>query len=135
MPDRPPPTAEDFRARARELRAEADRLDAAAETMERYAAIKSTLPPGEPYATVATMATANVATVPAFRRGAPLESDGPVATMARRLGISSAEVARKLGVNPGTARNWDKRGKVPNEMMRAKLAALAPSKSTKNTRS
>jgi len=112
------------------LRARASQLRQVADQVERLSKMESLTPEGQ-YATFATMATANVATTTPLHRGAPLESDGPIATAARKLGIHSADVARLLGVNPGTARNWDKRGRVPNDTLRQKLAELVAAKGQK----
>jgi len=110
--------------------ARAKRIRDAVATIERLGEMETLTPEGQ-YATFATMATANVAPA-VLHRGAPLESDGPIATAARQLGIHSADVARLLGVNPGTARNWDKRGRVPNDDLRAKLASLVAAKGKKS---
>jgi len=123
------------------LRAEADALDAEAERLRREAQkrralagqieqlgeTETPLPQSASYATIETMATA-AATNPSpltFRRGAPLESDGPIATVAKKLGVPAAEIARRLNVNPITARNWDKRGKIPHLAIREALAKIA----------
>ncbi len=131
----PGPTPADLRARAAQLRAEAKSALRSAGLLEREADaleararrfLESTLPQPTEYATIATMATNTAAPPENRRRGARLTSKGPVATVARALHISVAEVAKRIGENYGTARNWDKRGRVPDDV-RAKLAALLES--------
>jgi uncharacterized protein YjcR len=65
------------------------------------------------------------------RPGAPIRSSGPVAVAAKRLGLSMADIAARLGVNPATVRSWDSRGRVPADMVDA-LAALRYGAAQKN---
>jgi DNA-binding transcriptional regulator YiaG len=130
-------TPDQMRQMAREIReaaeARARQLEAAADVIER--AHSMALPSDESYATIATMATPNASDIVPRHRGAPLESEGPIATAARRLGVPAAEIARRLKVHPGTARNWDRRGKIPDLATREKLAEIIQTaKATKRPR-
>ena len=59
--------------------------------------------------------------------GAPLRSNGPVARVARILGVSGADVARLLKVNYQTSRAWDDPGRrVPDDVL-PRLEALVES--------
>lgn len=118
------PTVAELRALADWHEAEAKRIRDAADTIERIESIPA-LTRELSSDTFDAMSTSSVSPPSDFRRGAPLTSQGPVATVARQLGVTSAEVARMLGVNPAVARNWDARGKIPNAAMRDKLASIA----------
>jgi hypothetical protein len=49
------------------------------------------------------------------KRGPKLESKGPYATVARKLGISMGKLALLLGANDHTMRTHDQRGRVADE--------------------
>lgn len=57
------------------------------------------------------------------RPGVRLQSKGPIAKVARALGISIAEVARRLKISDTTVRSWDARNSVPDDQ-KAALARL-----------
>ncbi len=60
-------------------------------------------------------------------RGAPLKSKGPVARVARILGVSGAAVARLIGVNYQTSRAWDGEDRRVPDDIAPKLEALIAS--------
>ncbi len=57
------------------------------------------------------------------RTGPPLKSKGPVAKVARILGVSVAEVARRVNQNVYSMRTWNERDQVPLEV-KEKMADL-----------
>lgn len=58
------------------------------------------------------------------RPGVPLSSKGPIAKVAKLLGVSMVELARRLGgVNVHSLRTWDQRGRMPEDV-KAKLQGL-----------
>jgi DNA-binding transcriptional regulator YiaG len=85
---------------------------------------ESTLTPKEPYATISGMSTSFVAEP--RKLGRPL-STGPVAKIAKRLGMSMVELAEAIGVNWNTLKTWNARKKIPADAQ-AKLDALKPIK-------
>lgn len=57
------------------------------------------------------------------RTGPPLKSKGPIAKVARLLGLSFAELATEIKANVHSLRTWDQRDQVPGEV-KSSLAAL-----------
>ena len=54
---------------------------------------------------------------PATRtRGRDITSDGPVAVVAKKLGLSIKDLAAKVGAKYETARKWNTRGTVPDDI-------------------
>lgn len=75
-------------------------------------------------ATIDSMDSSTIdSATPKRTRGVPLKSKGPAAKVARLLGISLAEVARRVKENPFSMRTWDQRDQLPPEV-KAKLADL-----------
>ena len=60
------------------------------------------------------------------KTGRPL-GDGPVATEAKRLGMSMDGIARAIGFSRNTVKTWNARGKIPEDAQ-AKIDALKPVK-------
>lgn len=130
---------DDLRSRILAVLDELERIDA--ETAQRKKAIlekagiapdawerltgKSALTKPDQYDQSKGMSQAN--STNAFQRpvGKPLESKGPVAKHAKRLGITMTQLAEKLGVDHWNLRNWDKRKSVPEEIEK-RLEAMRP---------
>lgn len=55
--------------------------------------------------------------------GKPLKSKGPIAKIAKRLGLTMTELAAKVGADHWNLRNWNKRKSVPVEIQK-RLDAL-----------
>lgn len=116
-------TPAQLRALAARERAKALEAISRAEVYERAAADLEQLHNRDDSATIRRMDTTVAA--PQKRRGQPLLSKGPIATAARRLGLSVLELSAKIGENYGSMRKWDQRKRVP-ERVEKKITALIP---------
>jgi DNA-binding transcriptional regulator YiaG len=81
---------------------------------------------------IAKRSPSAVPTVQPRRRGKPLTSAGPVAVVARKLGITVREIASRLGVSWSTVRSWDARGAVPGDVVTQLLSLAGPDKKRQN---
>ncbi len=143
MPPKPPGTLEEWRELSRRLRAEADEIDQAIAVLARKSGapvaeepieapsevtvppeLISPLPSGSHSGITYSMTSTQIDSVAKKRRtGPPLKSKGPVAKVARILGVSVAEVARLAKQNVYSMRTWNERDQVPPEV-KAILADL-----------
>lgn len=132
-------TPADMRKEADRLDAEIDRLRARADQLRQTADVVERLSGMEPLtsgpqsATNSPMGASAIASQvePASRTpGRDITSDGPVAVVAKRLGLSIKDLSAKVGAKYETARKWNTRGTVPDDIREAfdRLLASAPAK-------
>ncbi len=119
-------TSAELRAIAAQKRREADEFDQAADVVERAEQSSGLTAPAD-NAYIANMGQAQIADSSARQRGAPLKSDGPVARVAKILGVSGADVAWLLKVNYQTSRAWDLEGRRVPDDVAPRLDALVAS--------
>ena len=128
-----PVTPESLRAEAEALDAEAERLRGEAQKRRALAGQIEQLenPPLQSPADNAYNAEMSQAPMsaplPARPRGAPLKSKGPVARVAKILGVSGADVAWLLNAKYQTAMSWDGKDRQVPEDIAPKLEALVAS--------
>ena len=112
-----------YLSRAKQLRAVAAAIEAL-RTMPIQAESISPLPARSHSGTIDSMDSTQIGAGASKRtRGVPLESNGPYAKVAKLLGVSLAEVGRRLDENVYTVRTWNARKHVPDGIQ-AKLDAL-----------
>jgi len=61
---------------------------------------------------------------PTTHRGPPIQSDGPVSSIAKLLGMSMPEIAAECGVPYPSVKTWNRRKRLPEHFEKALVALL-----------